>query len=135
MYLAAPINREVYRDVQIRIDHGKAEITHRIESRFFHAAGSLHGSVYFKLMDDAAFFAASSTITDAFLYTVSFQIQLLRPVTTGQLRAEGWVIKPGKSVIIAQSELFDPRGKCVALGQGQFMKSGQSLSDMPGYKI
>jgi len=133
MYLGGVINREVYHGVKIRVESGKAEIIHAVENQFFHAAKSLHGSVYFKLLDDAAYFAASSLAEDEFLFTASFQINLLRPVTSGFLRAEGWVEKPGKSVIIAQSALFDERNRRVAVGHGQLMKSGKLLSEIEGY--
>ena len=133
MYLAAPINQTVYSGVKISITKGKAEIEHAVEDQFFHAAQSLHGSVYFKLLDDAAYFAASSLIEDEFLFTSSFQIHLLRPVTSGNLRSEGWVEKSGRSIIIAQSILFDERNRKVALGHGQLIKSGKLLAETPGY--
>lgn len=133
MYLVAKINHAVYHGVKIKIELGEAEIIHTVESQFFHAAKSLHGSVYFKLLDDAAYFAASSVVEDEFLLTTSFQINLLRPVKSGFLRAEGWVEKPGRSVIIAQAVLFDERKRKVAIGQGQFMKSGKLLSETAGY--
>lgn len=135
MYLSARIHQEVYREVSIEVEHGKAVISHLAESCFFHAAESLHGSVYFKLLDDAAFFAASSLITDAFIVTVSFQIQLLRPIGEELIRAEGWVEKPGKTILLAQSVLYNERGKRAAIGQGQFMKTNQLLSETKGYKI
>lgn len=133
MYLAAAINQTVYAGVKISIKEGKAQIFHTAEEKFFHAANSLHGSVYFKLLDDAAYFAASSLIEDDFLYTSSFQVHLLRPVTAGILRAEGWIEKSGRSVIIAQSILYDERNRKVAIGQGQLMKSGKLLSEIPEY--
>lgn len=133
MYLAAEINRTVYHGVNIKIETGKSEIIHSVEAQFFHAAKSLHGSVYFKLLDDAAYFAASSIVEDEFLFTASFQINLLRPVTGGILRAEGWVEKPGKTIIVAQAVLYDDRNRRVALGQGQLMKSGNILTEIEGY--
>lgn len=133
MYLAAAINQTVYSDVTIAVENGKAEIVHAVEEKFFHAAKSLHGSVYFKLLDDAAYFAASSLVDDEFLFTASFQINLLRPVTRSSLRAEGWVEKAGRSFIIAQSILYDERNRKVAIGQGQLMKSGKLLSEIPEY--
>lgn len=136
MYLSARIHKEVYREVSIEIEPGKAVISHLAEPRFFHAAESLHGSVYFKLLDDAAFFAASSLEEVEFLFTVSFQVQLLRPIhETETITAEGFVVKPGKQIVIAQSVLFNSRGKKAGLGQGQFMKSGKLLADTKGYKI
>jgi acyl-coenzyme A thioesterase PaaI-like protein len=41
------------------------------------------GSVYFKMLDDAAFFAVNSIVEDVFVYTVSLNVQLLRPVASG----------------------------------------------------
>ncbi len=133
MYLAAAINQTVYSGVKISITEGNSEIIHKVEDKFFHAAQSLHGSVYFKLLDDAAYFAASSLIEDEFLFTTSFQIHLLRPVTGGILRSQGWVEKSGRSVIIAQSVLYDERNRKVALGHGSLMKSGKLLSDISYY--
>lgn len=133
MYLSVAINQTVYSAVNISLEKGKAEIVHAVEEKFFHAANSLHGSVYFKLLDDAAYFAASSLVEDEFLFTTSFQVHFLRPVTEGSLRAKGWVEKLGRSVIIAQSVLYDERNRKVAIGQGQLMKSGKLLSDIPGY--
>jgi uncharacterized protein (TIGR00369 family) len=134
MYLSAPLNNMVYKDVSVKIRHGKAEISQLIEEKFFHAAGSLHGSVYFKLLDDAAYFAANSLVTDFFLYTTSFQIQILRPLKEGIIRTEGVVIKPGASVIIAESRLYDERNKLAAIGQGQFMKSAIAFAEIESYK-
>ncbi len=55
MYSLAPINR--YFNPKILVDAGYAEICIPIRPEFHHAANAVHGSVYFKAMDDAAFFA------------------------------------------------------------------------------
>ena len=57
MYLSAPIN-QFYRP-RIVISKEQVEIKIDIDQRFFHAAGAVHGSVYFKLLDDAAGLAAN----------------------------------------------------------------------------
>ena len=46
----------------------------------FHAAGAAHGTIYFKMLDDAAFYAANTLVTDRFLLTTSFNLQFLRPI-------------------------------------------------------
>ena len=51
MYRAAPAN-EYFRP-EIRIDDGTAEVRLTVRPDFFHAANAVHGSVYFKLLDDA----------------------------------------------------------------------------------
>ena len=58
MYLAAPINR-IYRPT-IEVRSGEAEIEIVLAEKYFHSGGAVHGSVYFKMLDDAAFFAAGS---------------------------------------------------------------------------
>ena len=58
MYLAAPTN-EYFRPA-IAVDEGNAKIEIEVRRDFFHAADAVHGAVYFKALDDAAFFAASS---------------------------------------------------------------------------
>ena len=64
MYLSAPINS--FYSPEIWISHGEAEIAIPVKPEFFHAAAAVHGSVYFKLLDDAAFFAANSLIDEHF---------------------------------------------------------------------
>ena len=67
MYRAAPAN-EYFRP-DISIEEGTAEVRLVVRPDFFHAASAVHGSVYFKLLDDATFFAASSLVDDVFVLT------------------------------------------------------------------
>ena len=91
MYLAAPIN--AFYSPGIRISHGEAEITIPVKPEFFHAADAVHGSVYFKLLDDAAFFAVNSRVRDVFVLTVSFTVHFARPVASGEMRAVGRLVQ------------------------------------------
>ncbi len=133
MYHLGPINRELYKGVQLTVSHERAEIIQPIESKFFHAGQSLHGSVYFKLLDDAAYFAVQSIIQDAFIYTTTFNIQLLRPVKTGAIKAIGTVTFKSKNLFIADAVLFDEKNREVARGSGNFMKSQLELNESLGY--
>lgn len=72
MYLKANINTSCFDSTTIRISSEKAEIGLTISEKYFHALGAIHGSVYFKLLDDAAFFAVNSVVQDAFVLTKSF---------------------------------------------------------------
>ena len=45
-----------------------------IKEDYFHALNAIHGSVYFKMLDDAAFFAAQSVVEDYMLLTANFNI-------------------------------------------------------------
>lgn len=135
MYLSAPVNNEIYKGITIHVTDEKAEITLPIDSRYFHAANAIHGSVYFKMLDDAAFFAVNSMVEDVFVYTVSFNTQLLRPVTGGTVRAVGEVIFKSANLFIADSILYDEKNRIVGRGSGNFMKSRIALSEEIGYKL
>ncbi len=135
MYLlSAPINKEIYQGIQLHVSKEQAELSLIIQPKYFHAANSLHGSVYFKMLDDAAFFAVNSIVFDVFVYTVSFNIQLLRPVTSGVIRSVGNLKFKSANLFIADSSLFDDNNKLVGRGSGNFMKSKIELNENIGYK-
>jgi len=132
MYLTAAAINDYFKPA-IAIGDGEAEIRIEVDPKFFHAAGAVHGTVYFKALDDAAFFAANSVVEDVFVLTTSFNIQLLRPVTGGTLIAGGTLVSETRSLLIADAELRDDRDRLVARGSGSFMKSRIRLEDIPGY--
>jgi uncharacterized protein (TIGR00369 family) len=131
MYLAAPIS-QVYAPA-IEIDKGTATIAVDVNPRFYHAAHALHGSVYFKLLDDACFFAVSSIVEDVFVLTTSFTIYMTRPVSSGRIVASGRVVHSGKNVFLGEAELANDEGKIIGRGNGAFMKSRTPLAPDIGY--
>ena len=104
-----------------------------IEERHFHAAGAAHGTVYFKMLDDAAFYAANTLVTDRFLLTTSFNLHFTRPVRSGVIRAEGRWISGRKRVLVAEARLVDEEGEEIGRGTGTFMRSRIALSGLAGY--
>ena len=131
MYLTARIN-EIFKP-NITVSRGAAEIEITVGEKLFHAAGAVHGSVYFKMLDDAAFFAANSLITDVFVLTASFTTYLIRPVSEGRMKSAGIVVSRSLSQIIAESVVTNAQGKEVGRGSGIFVKSRISLADTAGY--
>jgi uncharacterized protein (TIGR00369 family) len=131
MYQAAPVNQ--FYSPQLEISEGKSTLTMEVKRGFFHAANALHGSVCFKALDDAAFFAVNSLVEDYFVVTVSFNIYLLRPVYEGVLRAEGSVTSATASLYIAESVLWVGSDRLVARGSGNFMRSRIRLEDVDSY--
>ena len=134
MYLSGSINKELYDTVQIEVSQEKAKISLEVASKYFHAGNSLHGSVYFKMLDDAAYFAVNSIVFDSFVYTTSFNIQILRPVKTGIITAIGALQFKSKNLFIADAVLYDEKNREVARGSGSFMKSSIALEETIGYK-
>ena len=135
MYLGIQLNQNIYEQTQIHIDEAKAVIEMPVAAKYHHALGAMHGSVYFKLMDDAAFFAVNSLVEDYFVLTTSFNIHLVRPVIEGKIKAEGNVQFVSKSLFVAEARLYNEEGKELGFGTGNFVKSKSMLTEEIGYKL
>ena len=131
MYATAPIN--AFFAPRLSIREGAAEISIAVRPDFFHAAHAVHGSVYFKALDDAAFFAVNSLVTDVFVLTVPYNVYFTRPVTEGVMTAKGRVVSRSKNLFVAEADLVDDRGRSVGRGSGSFMRSAIPLNSEVGY--
>ena len=118
-YTSAPINN-LYKPT-MKLELGKCEIQIEILKKFHHSANSLHGSVYFKMLDDAAWGAANSYIF------------LTKPVSKGTIKSIGNVINKSDKKIEAQARLYDYSGDEIGHGSGVFMKSKNLLKDAIGF--
>ncbi len=134
MYLQANINTQFFETTSISIAKESAEVGLTISDKYFHALGAMHGSVYFKLLDDAAFFAVNSVVEDYFVLTTSFNVNLIRPVSSGQIKAIGKLKYRSKSLFVAEATLFNEEGKEIAFGTGNFYKSKAALTEQMGYR-
>lgn len=133
MYLSALCNE--YYHPKIKISKGMAEVIIPVDKKFFHAADAVHGSVYFKIMDDAAFFASNSLVNDVPLLTVSFNLNFIRPVALGEMKAVGKVIYHSAKYFFAESIAYDSKEREIARGSGNFVKSTTPLAENIGYKL
>ena len=131
MYLSAPFNR-IFKP-KLTISEGEAEVSFDAGPHLHHAGNAVHGSNYFKALDDAAFFAVNSLVGDVFVLTVTFNTQLLRPISEGRMIARGEVVNAGRTVWVADSTLVDDEGRLLARGTGTFMRSKIALSDIASY--
>jgi uncharacterized protein (TIGR00369 family) len=131
MYASAPISQ--WYGSTIEVGDGRAVVTIAVKTEFFHAAQAVHGSVYFRALDDAAFFAANSTVDDVFVLTSSFNVYFLRPIASGVMHAEGRLTHASSRLFVAEAALKGPDGKVLGQGSGTFMKSTMRLADTPGY--
>jgi uncharacterized protein (TIGR00369 family) len=132
LYAAAPINQLFDSRLEIT-GAGEARIRFDVDERFFHAAGAAHGTIYFKMLDDAAFYAANSLVSDRFMLTTAFNLLLTRPIKAGPAVAEGRWVSGRRRVLVADARLLDSTGEEVARGTGTFMRSHFPLSSLPGY--
>ncbi|MEO8722046.1 MAG: PaaI family thioesterase [Sphingobium sp.] len=132
LYSSAPINQMFPSRLAIPAA-GEALIEFTVEPSVFHAAGAAHGTIYFKMLDDAAFYAANSLVSDRFLLTTGFNLLFTRPIRSGALRAEGRWVSGRRRVFVAEASLIDADGEEIGRGVGTFMRSKFALSGLPGY--
>lgn len=135
MYLQSNINTRIFDSTTADISEGRAEIGLTIDNKYFHALGAIHGNVYFKMLDDAAFFAVNSIVPDVFVLTTSFNVNLIRPVSSGSIKSIGEIRYKSKNLFIAESRLFNDAGKEVAFGSGHFARSKIKLTAEIGYTL
>ncbi len=134
LYASAPVNRLFASQLDI-VDEGRSRIAFTVDERHFHAAGAAHGTIYFKMLDDAAFYAANTLISDRFLLTTSFNLHFTRPMKSGRVIAEGRWVSGRRRVLVAEAHLVDEEGEEIGRGTGTFMRSHIPLSSLPGYRI
>ena len=132
LYRSAPINALFRSEIEI-VEPGFARIRFQVDASLHHAAGAAHGTSYFKMLDDAAFYAANSLVTDRFLLTTAFNLLFTRPIVAGPVVAEGRWVSGKRRVFVADARLIDSSGEEAARGTGTFMRSRIALADLPGY--
>lgn len=132
LYGSAPINHLFESRLEI-IGEGLSRIHFDVTPACFHAAGAAHGTIYFKMLDDAAFYAANTHVTDRFLLTTSFNLLFTKPIHGGRVIAEGRWISGRRRVLVAEARLIDEDGEEVGRGTGTFQRSRIPLSSLDGY--
>ncbi len=133
LYRSAPINHAFPSELEI-VEDGFARIHFDVTADHFHAAGAVHGTAYFKMLDDAAFYAVNSLVTDRFVLTTAFNLLFTRPLQAGPVVAEGRWVSGRRRVFVGDARLIDAHGQEAARGTGTFMRSQISLSSLPGYR-
>ena len=132
MYSRAPCNE--YYSPKLTISEGATVLVMPVQEKFYHSVGAVHGSVYFKALDDAAFFAVNSLVEDVFVLTASFYVNLFRPVKSGEMKAIGKVIMASRNLFVAEATLVDGEGREIARGMGTYARSKALLSPDIGYE-
>ena len=133
LYASAPVNALFESRLTIT-GEGRSRIAFAVDERFYHAAHAAHGTIYFKMLDDAAFYAANSLVTDRFLLTTAFNLHFTKPIRSGPVVAEGRWISGRRRVFVAEARLVDAEGDEIGRGTGTFMRSRIPLSSLPGYR-
>jgi uncharacterized protein (TIGR00369 family) len=73
--------------------------------------GYVHAGIVATLVDSAGGFAGFTLFpVDSSVLTVEFKLNLLAPATGDRLVAEGFVVKPGRTLVITRGEVHAEKG-------------------------
>ncbi len=86
---------------------GEVHLLAPFDSRFTQQDGFLHAGVVTTLMDSACGYAAFSLMpADSRVLSVEFKVNLLSPARGDRFRAQGQVIKHGRTLTVCEGKLF-----------------------------
>jgi uncharacterized protein (TIGR00369 family) len=89
------------------IEHGRTEIHLPHWQGVEQQHGFVHGGVVGMIADSAAGYAAMTMVSPtASVLTVEYKMNLVAPADGEQLIARGKVVRPGRTLIITQAEVF-----------------------------
>jgi uncharacterized protein (TIGR00369 family) len=115
----------------LEVGDGTSTLRIEVKPSFLSGHGTLHGSVYFKVLDDACAFAVYSD--DEFAAaTISFTTYFLKPVTAGTIEAHGRVISRSGRLCVAEGYVQSD-GHEVACGSGTYMRTRDAFESLRGY--
>src|SRR3990172_2883204 len=94
------------------ISPGELHIEAPYDARFTQQDGFLHAGIVTTLMDSACGYAAYSLMPAASrVLSVEFKVNLLSPARGDRFRAEGRVVKAGRTITVCEGKLFSIQGE------------------------
>lgn len=130
VYHTAPVNVEM--KPKLEVSWGAATSVMVAEKKYFHAGKGLHGALYFKMLDDTAYFACQSVEREYFLLTAEFTTRFFKPVTGGELVCESKIDHIDGKKYRASAKLFW-NDELAGEGSGLFLRSRIRLDDLEAY--
>ncbi len=106
------------RVIEYDAENGRAVIEYTARPEFCHSGGIVQGGYVTGWIDSAMARAAiASKNAEMNMATLEIKISFLRAATQkNKYRAEGWVVRSGKSVMFMEGRLTDLEGKLIATG-------------------
>ena len=124
-----PVARLVgFRLTEIETD--RAVIEMRAGPQHANPMGTLHGGILCDMADAAMGMAYASGIPASRSFTtIELKINFLRPIWSGPLRAEGTIVRRGRTVGLVQCRITDVEGQMVAYATSTCMTIGGADHD------
>ncbi|MBW1982728.1 MAG: PaaI family thioesterase [Deltaproteobacteria bacterium] len=116
----------------VKLHRGWAESQLEVAPRHTQQDGFVHAGVMATMADHTAGYAGFSVIADEYrILTMEFKINYLRPASGPRLRCQARIVKEGKRVLVADSEIFAQQES----GEKLVAKALVTLMAVPAYKV
>lgn len=90
-----------------RVEPGRCTIELPVRGDLTQQHGFVHGGVVGMIADSAGGYAGFSLMpADASVLTVEYKLNMLAPADGERLLAQGWVVKPGRTLSITRADVF-----------------------------
>jgi uncharacterized protein (TIGR00369 family) len=119
-YINHPMHKPL--NMSVALKEKSAKITMSVHSSVLNFVGILHGSIYFKLMDDACFFAVIATNQSSFVVTSNMTVNYIKPVSEGMIITHASVITKRGRLYLCESHITNLEGSILAHATGSFIE-------------
>jgi uncharacterized protein (TIGR00369 family) len=112
----APCSRTLgFRLLDMDVKAGTASVDFDGKPEFANPTGFIQGGFLSAMLDDVMGMMAMLKVAPrGFASTVDLHVHYLRPVRPGTLRVDARITSKGPTMMFAEADLFDPRGKIAA---------------------
>src|SRR5262252_8595536 len=94
---------------------GRALVTLQAGPQHANPMGTLHGGILCDIADAAMGIAYASTLDgEESFTTIELKINFLKPIWSAKLRADGRVVKRGRTIGLTECDITDEKGSLVA---------------------
>jgi len=104
------------------VEPGRAVIELECTGRHWNTIGTVHGGVHCSVADTAMGIAYGSALGKGRIATtIDLQIDFLRPLKTGLMRAEAKIVKRGRTLTLLECDVTDAEGRLIARASSKCM--------------
>tara|TARA_Y100001970_G_scaffold263886_1_gene349844 strand:- start:126 stop:548 length:423 start_codon:yes stop_codon:yes gene_type:complete len=130
------INHPMHKNLNMSVHFGKesAAVSMTIHESILNLVGTLHGAIYFKLIDDSCFFAALSAKESHFVATSNMTIHYVKPASEGNLVAKANIITKRNRMYLCKSTIMNDKEDILAYGSGSFIEPKKTYDYQERFK-
>jgi uncharacterized protein (TIGR00369 family) len=119
---------------ELGVGYSRVEV--EISKKHMNPFGALHGGVYSSVIDTAAYWSAYCDLPEEQgLVSIDLKIDFLAPVLDQIVFVKGKRVKTGKTIYLAEAQMFNENGKLAAHGTSKLMalNNKQTMSEVVDY--